>query len=98
MPLRIKQIKQEEAPKPSSTGKANTELFAVKSEMLKLGKGMVLEIETGSAKAVRGTKTLVTRAGKELGTKWQHWHVGTKVFARPVETLKNATSRRKKTT
>lgn len=98
MPLRIKQIKQEEAPKPSSTGKANTELFAVKSEMLKLGKGMVLEIETGSAKAVRGTKTLVTRAGKELGTKWQHWHVGTKVFARPVETLKNATFRRKKTT
>jgi hypothetical protein len=98
MPLRIKQIKKEEAPKPYSTGKANTELFAVRSEMLKLGKGMVLEIETGSAKAVRGTKTLVTRAGKELGTKWQHWHVGTKVFARPVETLKNATSRRKKTT
>jgi hypothetical protein len=96
MPLRIKHVKQEEAPKPSSTGKANTDLFAVKSEMLKLGKGMVLEIETGSAKAVRGTKTLVTRAGNELGTKWQHWHVGTKVFARPMETLKKVTSRPKK--
>src|ERR1700680_1919609 len=97
MPLRIKHIKQEEAPKPSSTGKANTELFAVKSEMLKLGKGMVLEIETGSAKAVRGTKTLVTRAGNELGTKWQHWDVETKVFARPMATLKKVTSRRKRT-
>jgi hypothetical protein len=96
MPLRIRHVKREEAPKPSSTGKANTDLFAVKSEMLKLGKGMVLEIETGSAKAVRGTKTLVTRASNELGTKWQHWHVGTKVFARPIATLKKVTSRQKK--
>ena len=96
MPLRIKHIKQEEAPRPSSTGKANSDLFAVKSEMLKLEKGMVLEIETGSAKAVRGAKTLVTRASNELGTKWQHWHVGTKVFARPVATLRKVTSRRKK--
>ena len=96
MPLRIKQVKQEEAPKPSSTGKANKELFAVKSEMLKLGGGMVLEIETGSERAVRGAKTLVTRASKELGTKWQHWHVGTKVFAKPVATLKKVTSRQKK--
>jgi hypothetical protein len=97
MPLRFKHVKQEEAPKPSSTGKANTELFAVKSEMLKLGKGMVLEIETGSAKAVRGTKALVTRAGKELGAKWQHWHVGTKVFARPAQPPKNIAPGRKKT-
>jgi hypothetical protein len=96
MPLRFKHVKQEEAPKPSSTGKANTELFAVKSEMLKLGKGMVLEIETGSGKAVRGTKALVTRASKELGTKWKHWHVGTKVFAKPAQTPKNTTSGLKK--
>ncbi|HEY8767734.1 MAG TPA: hypothetical protein VIP09_10830 [Dehalococcoidia bacterium] len=97
MPLRIKHIRQEEAPKPSSTGKANKDLFAVKSEMLKLGKGMVLEIETGSERAVRGAKTLVTRASKELGARWQHWHVGTKVFAKPVQTPKNTTSGRKKT-
>lgn len=97
MPLRIRHVKQEEAPRPSSTGKANKDLFAVKSEMLKLGKGMVLEIETGSEKGVRGAKTLVTRASKEVGAKWQHWHVGTKVFARPMETLKKVTSRRKKT-
>src|ERR1700674_3113895 len=95
MPLRIRHVKQEEAPKPSSTGKANTDLFAVKREMLKVGKGMVLEIETGSAKAVRATKTLVTRASNELGTKWQHWHVGTKVFARPIATLKKVTPRKK---
>ena len=96
MPLRIKHITQEEAPKPSSTGKANKDLFAVKSEMLKLGKGMVLEIETGSEKAVRGAKTLVTRASKDLGAKWRHWHVGTKVFARPVATVNTVASRRKK--
>jgi len=97
MPLRIKHVNEAEAPRPSSTGKANKDLFAVKSEMLKLGKGMVLEIETGSEKAVRGAKTLVTRASKELGTRWQHWHVGTKVFAKPVQTPKNTTSGRKKT-
>ena len=97
MPLKIRHIKQEEAPKPSSTGKANKELFAVKTEMLKLSKGMVLEIETGSEKAVRGAKTLVTRASKELGTKWRHWHVGTKVFAKPVQAAKNIATRRKKT-
>ncbi len=97
MPLKIRHVDEKEAPKPSATGKSNADLFAVKGEMLKLGKGMVLEIETGSAKAVRGTKTLVTRASKELGTKWRHWHVGTKVFAKPVATLRKVTSRRKKT-
>ncbi len=96
MPLKIRHVKAEQAPKPTSTGKVNKDLFAVKNEMLKLGKGMVLEIETESEKGVRGTKTLVTRAGKELGTRWRHWHVGTKVFATPVQTLKNVASRRKK--
>jgi hypothetical protein len=97
MPLRFKHVKQEEAPKPSSTGKANKELFAVKSEMMKLGKGMVLEIETGSEKGVRGAKTLVTRASKELGAKWKHWHVGTKVFAKPAQAPKNTPAAKKKT-
>src|SRR5260370_40557301 len=97
MPLRIRHVSEAEAPRPSSTGKANKDLFAVKSEMRKLGTGMVLEIETGSERAVRGAKTLVTRASKELGTKWRHWHVGTKVFAKPVQAAKNIATRRKKT-
>ncbi len=97
MPLKIRHVNEKEAPKPSATGKSNADLFAVKAEMLKLGKGMVLEIETGSAKAVRGTKTLVTRAAKELGTRWRHWHVGTKVFAKPAQAPKKAPSGQKRT-
>lgn len=96
MPLRIRHIKAEEAPKPTSTGKVNEDLHAMKSEMTKLAAGGVLEIEAGSEKAVRGVKTLVTRAGKELGTAWQHWHVGTKVFARPMQKLKAVARGRKR--
>ncbi len=96
MSLRMRHVKEQEAPKPPSTGKTGMELIAIKDEMLKLGKGMVLEIEVGSEKAVRGTKTLVTRASKELGTRWRHWHVGTKVFAKPIQRLKTATTRRNK--
>ncbi|TMB66067.1 MAG: hypothetical protein E6J43_10890 [Chloroflexi bacterium] len=58
-------------------------LHQLKSEMTKLASGAVLEIEAGSEKAVRSVKTLVTRASNELGNRWRHWHVGTKVFAKP---------------
>jgi len=98
MPLRIRHVSESEAPKPPSTRKGSKDLAAVKGEMLKLGKGMVLEIETGSEKAVRGTKTLVTRAAKELEARWRHWHVGTKVFAKPAQAAKRVVRRRKKTT
>lgn len=88
MPLQITQRKTEDVPSASSTGKVNLDLIAIKDEMKKLGSGMVLEIETGSSGAVRGTKMLITKAGNELGQKWQHWHAGTKVFAKPAEAIK----------
>ncbi len=96
MPLRIRQAKEGE----TGRGAGRTieqELQALKNEMAKLGKGMILEIETGSAQAVRTTKALVTRAGNQLGARWQHWHVGTKVFAKPVSRLKAMRGRGKQT-
>jgi hypothetical protein len=98
MPLKFRHVREGEAPKPPSTYKPSRDLVAVKGEMLKLSKGMVLEIETGSEKAVRGTKTLVTRAAKDLGARWRHWHVGTRVFAKPMRVAKGVVGRRKKTT
>ena len=94
MPIEIKQRPENEAPKPNR--KPNEDLIAVKNAMIRLGKGMVLEIEAGSEKAVRGTKALVTRSAKELGSRWQHWHVGTKVFAKPIEENRPRRGRRRK--
>jgi TusA-related sulfurtransferase len=95
MPLKIAQKKEEEVPTPGRTGKVNQELVALKDEMRKLSSGMVLEIETGSEKAVRGAKVLVTKASKELGSQWQHWSVGTKVFAKPLGEIRRRGRRRK---
>jgi hypothetical protein len=58
--------------------------------------GMVLEIETGSEKAVRGAKMDVTRASTQLGTRWQHWHIGTKVFAKPAGEIRRRCRRPEK--
>jgi hypothetical protein len=96
MPLKITHRKEEEVPRPTSAGRINENLEAIKAEMLKLGQGMVLEIETGSERAIRGTKALITRASKELGAKWRHWSQGTKVFARPVERVPRRRRRRSK--
>lgn len=85
MPLKITHRKEQEVPAPAAGGKANEELYQLKLEMTKLGAGMVLEVETGSAKAIRGTKGLITRAGKQIGRPFVHWHQGTKVFAKPAE-------------
>jgi hypothetical protein len=82
--LTITHRKEEEVPTPSAMGRVNEDFEAIKSEMRKLAPGMVLEIETGSAKSVRGTKMFVTRASAQLGTRWQDWNVGTKVFAKPA--------------
>jgi hypothetical protein len=84
MPLQITPRKAEDVPSATGAGKVNPDLAPLKDEMKKLASGMVLEIEAGSAKAVRSTKLLVSKAAKELGAQWQHWHVGTKVFARPT--------------
>jgi len=96
MPLKITQRPEHEVPKPSRAGKVNEDLVAVKNEMMKLGQGMVLEIEAGSEKAIRGAKALITRAAKELGTPWRHWHFGSKVFARPAEGTQRRRGRAKK--
>ncbi len=96
MPLKITQKPAEEVPSPGKTGKVNEELIALKDQMKKLGSGMVLEIETGSEKGVRGAKVLVTKAAKDLGGQWRHWSVGSKVFARSIEEIRKR-GRRKKT-
>lgn len=85
MPLKITHRKEQEVPAPSASGKANEELYQLKMEMSKLAQGMILEVDAGSTKAIRGTKGLITRASKQLGRPWVHWHQGTKVFAKPAE-------------
>ncbi len=87
MPLKFTHRKQEEVPSPSSSGKVNEDLVALKDEMQKLPAGMVLEIQTEGEKAVRGTKMLITRAATQMGKEWQNWSVGSKVFAKPKEML-----------
>ncbi len=87
MPLKFTHRKQEEVPSPSSSGKVNQDLVALKDEMQKLPAGMVLEIQTEGEKAVRGTKMLITRAANQMGKDWQHWSVGSRVFAKPKEML-----------
>ncbi len=51
--------------------------------MLKLRRGMVLEVQTGAGRSVRGIKMLITRAGNQIGRSFRHWHEGTRVFAQP---------------
>ncbi|MPZ49526.1 MAG: hypothetical protein GEU75_09555 [Dehalococcoidia bacterium] len=88
MPLKFTQRKAEDVPTPSASGKVNQDLVNLKNEMSKLAAGMVLEIETGSEKAVRGTKMLVTKAANQMGSRWKHWNVGSTVFARPMEAVR----------
>jgi hypothetical protein len=88
MPLKFAQRRPQDVPSASSTGKVNQELLAIKNEMAKLGSGMVLEIETDSISTVRGTKMLITKAARELGAPWRHWHSGSSVYAQPVDAAK----------
>ena len=88
MPLKITHRKEDEVPTPGGSGKVNQDLQTLKNEMSRLAGGMVLEIETGSEQAVRGTKMLITKAANQMGSRWAHWNVGSTVFARPTETVK----------
>jgi hypothetical protein len=88
MPLRINHRREEDVPSPNSSAQSNENLASIKMEMSKLVSGTVLEIETGSERAVRGTKMLVTKAAGQLGAKWRHWSVGTKVYAKPAEAVR----------
>src|SRR5687767_13631188 len=85
MALKIAHRKQQDVPAPAASGRANEELYQLKTEMSKLAADMVLEIDTGSTTAIRGTKGLITRASKQLGRPFVHWHQGTKVYAKPAE-------------
>jgi hypothetical protein len=96
MHLKFSQKKEDEVPQPGASGKINQDLLTIRDQMAKLASGMVLEIETEGEKAVRGTKMLVTRAANQLGTRWQHWNVGSKVFAKPADAIRRR-GRRKKT-
>ncbi len=87
MPLKFTHRSPDEVPSPSSTGKVNEDLMELKDHMMKLPSGMVLEVETQGEKAVRGTKMLITRAANQMGKEWQHWSVGSKVFAKPKEMI-----------
>src|SRR5688572_30249826 len=88
MPLKIAHRKEDEVPTPGGSGKVNPDLVVLKNEMSRLASGMVLEIETGSEQAVRGTKMLITKASNQLGNRWKHWNVGSTVFARPMDAVK----------
>ena len=85
MPLRITHRKAEEVAAPASkSSRVNDVLTEIMQGLIKLAPGMVLVIETGDEKAIRATKTLITRAGNALGTPIRHWHWGTEVYAKPV--------------
>ena len=85
MPLKITHRKADEVPpQPSLSGRVNDVLAEIMRELTKLAPGMVLVIETGDEKVIRATKTLITRAGKELGMPMRHWHSGTEVYAKPA--------------
>ncbi len=95
MPLKISTRRQEDVPAPGRTGRINEDFAILRDEMRRLGTGMVLEIEAGSERSVRGIKMLVTRAAKDLGSSWQHWSVGTKVFAKPAQEIRRRGRRKK---
>ena len=84
MALKFSHRKEEEVPS-AVKARQNPDYLMLKTEMSRLESGMVLEIETGNEQANRGTKMLVTRAARELGTDWRHWSAGSKVFAKPAE-------------
>ena len=83
MPLTITHRNENDVPTPSGQGRVNEDFESLKSEMSKLDSGMVLEINAGNEKAVRGTKMLITRVARQLGSEWSHWNNGATVYARP---------------
>ncbi len=84
MSLKITQRWAVDVPSPGSSGKVNADLESLKTEMKRIGAGMVLEIQP-DGKSLRSAKGLVTRASRELGASWRHWSAGGKVYAQPVE-------------
>jgi hypothetical protein len=84
MSLKITHRKAEEV--PLAAGEAGSADFnQIKAELSKLQPGMVLEVETASPRAVRGTKAMLTRAGNQLGRPVIHWQQGTVVYAKAAD-------------
>jgi len=98
MPLKITHRNEDEVPAFVGCRRVQEDLEALKSEMRRLAPGMVLQIETDGPKAVRSAKMLVSRAAKQLDGRWQHWNVGTTVFAKPAEAVRRRAGRPRKTT
>jgi hypothetical protein len=94
MPLKIRHRSADEVPQPQGGGRVSEEFNQVKTALATLSVGDVLEIETNDARAVRGTKLMVTRAGKQLGKSFTHWNSGTKVFVRPARPPEHPRERR----
>jgi TusA-related sulfurtransferase len=93
MTLKIRHRKADEVPEPSSGGRVNEDFNQVKTALSTLTPGDVLEIETQDPTAVRGTKSMVTRAGKQLGRSFVHWNTGTKVFVKPASRIRRDRAR-----
>lgn len=87
MPLRITHRKAEDVPIGGAAA-GSAEFNQIKAELMKLQPGMVLEVDAGSQKALRGTKAMLTRAGHQIGRPVQHWAQGTIVYARAAEPVR----------
>ena len=95
MALKISHRAETEVPRAGGAGTVNPDLMVVQTEMAKLTPGMVLVIEVENPREVRGTKLLISKASKQLGTEWKHWHSGTVVYAKPAEAVKRRGRRKK---
>jgi TusA-related sulfurtransferase len=80
--MKIIQRLEHEVAFPKGSAGASEELVRIRAELLHLVPGMVLEFETGDPAAVRGTKSMLTRAGKQVGVTTVQWHQGTRVFVK----------------
>ena len=81
MPLKITHRKVEEVPGVGAAA-GSAEFNEIKAELAKLQPGMVLEVDAGSQQAIRGTKSMLTRAGNQLGRPVVHWNQGTVIYAK----------------
>jgi hypothetical protein len=93
VPLQFSQKKAHEVPQPRRGNRVSEGFTAIMNEMARVAPDMVLEIETGDERAIRATRMQVTRAGAQSATPWQLWHVGTKVYAQPMEAAKRRRER-----
>jgi hypothetical protein len=93
VPLQFSHKKAHEVPQPPRASRVTEAFSAIMNEMARVAPGMVLEIETGDERRIRATRMLVTRAGSESTTPWRQWHVGTKVYAQPMEATKRRRGR-----